>query len=519
MKKIIFLLIFLCSGALHAQSQSSDHATSDQKAFQNINLLNNIGYGVTEKSLALINNRPQKWLNQQLKDPNFYSDILVEKQNAHLNITNKSLLSLYQQYDVYLNNDQTPDENAPDGVLYETFKKRMNYALYSENRLRETMVWFWFNHFNINATSNNISLVFLNDYENNIRHHALGNFKDLLMATIKHPAMLHYLNNDANRSPDSKINNNPLLRDSKEAKFLLEPNQYGYNENYARELLELHTLGVNANYTQKDIENLSKILTGFTYLNFLEANKTVSLKQLRAIDNIEQLRIFLPQYNIHDNFYVFDKNTHDYSDKVFMGETIKGQGENEIDSVVNLLVNSPYTAHFISRKIGTYFLGKEPPKLLVEQMSQKFLDTKGDIAQTLYILLNNEVFWNSVKNKKRTKDVYNTYVSLYKTYLNGQPIDDYIALYNHLQSMEQGVYTKITPEGYSLLDSDYQSSQLILNQLNFTKFFVYYNQDAINKENPTNIALNMTFYSTLSPKIKDENSLYLYFVSPQWINK
>ena len=38
----------------------------------------------------------------------------------------------------------------------------------------------------------------------------------------------------------------------------------GLNENYARELLELHTLGVNGGYTQQDVQELAKILTGWT---------------------------------------------------------------------------------------------------------------------------------------------------------------------------------------------------------------------------------------------------------------
>ena len=38
----------------------------------------------------------------------------------------------------------------------------------------------------------------------------------------------------------------------------------GLNENYARELLELHTLGVDGGYTQQDVQELAKILTGWT---------------------------------------------------------------------------------------------------------------------------------------------------------------------------------------------------------------------------------------------------------------
>jgi hypothetical protein len=59
----------------------------------------------------------------------------------------------------------------------------------------------------------------------------------LLGATVHHPAMLRYLDNEANAA--SRI-----------------------NENYARELMELHTLGVNGGYSQKDVQELARILTG-----------------------------------------------------------------------------------------------------------------------------------------------------------------------------------------------------------------------------------------------------------------
>ena len=58
-----------------------------------------------------------------------------------------------------------------------------------------------------------------------------------VLATLEHPAMLQYLDNDQNAAGH-------------------------INENYARELMELHTLGVDAGYTQQDVQQLARILTG-----------------------------------------------------------------------------------------------------------------------------------------------------------------------------------------------------------------------------------------------------------------
>ncbi|WP_163066650.1 DUF1800 family protein, partial [Acinetobacter baumannii] len=62
-----------------------------------------------------------------------------------------------------------------------------------------------------------------------IRPYALGRFRDLLAATLSHPAMLRYLDNADNAAGH-------------------------INENYAREIMELHTLGVGSGYTQHDVE-------------------------------------------------------------------------------------------------------------------------------------------------------------------------------------------------------------------------------------------------------------------------
>jgi hypothetical protein len=109
--------------------------------------------------------------------------------------------------------------------------------LYSPDQLREKMTWFWFNHFNVLQGKADIRAT-IGDYEERaLRPYALGRFRDLLEATVKHPAMLRYLDN--------------------------ADNARGHiNENYAREIMELHTMGVGSGYTQEDVQELARILTG-----------------------------------------------------------------------------------------------------------------------------------------------------------------------------------------------------------------------------------------------------------------
>src|SRR5207244_9352061 len=87
-----------------------------------------------------------------------------------------------------------------------------------------------------------------------IRPHALGRFRDLLLATAQSPAMLFYLDNWLSANPNA-----PATR-------MGGPNnrRRGLNENYARELMELHTLGVDGGYTQRDVQEVARAFTGWS---------------------------------------------------------------------------------------------------------------------------------------------------------------------------------------------------------------------------------------------------------------
>ena len=113
----------------------------------------------------------------------------------------------------------------------------------------ERYVWFWSNHFTISVLKGRM-IFFAGSYEREaIRPNVLGKFEDLLLATVRHPAMLIYLDNAYSIGPDSPA-----------GRFAGK----GLNENHAREILELHTMSVTGGYTQADVIALAKILTGWS---------------------------------------------------------------------------------------------------------------------------------------------------------------------------------------------------------------------------------------------------------------
>ena len=129
---------------------------------------------------------------------------------------------------------------------------RLHAAAESDAPVFERLAWFWTNHFTVSAKGKPRVAPFVRSYvDDAIRPHVLGRFEDLLLAVVRHPAMLIYLDNVASVGPNA-----PAGRRAKR----------GLNENLAREILELHALGVNGGYVQEDVIQLARALTGWTSL-------------------------------------------------------------------------------------------------------------------------------------------------------------------------------------------------------------------------------------------------------------
>ncbi|GAA1557312.1 DUF1800 domain-containing protein [Kribbella lupini] len=107
----------------------------------------------------------------------------------------------------------------------------------AEPTATERLTWFWHGHF---ATSNqkvrNAQLMYTQNQT--FRTHALGRFGDLAQAMVVDPAMIRWLDGNANRKGSP-------------------------NENLGREFLELFTLGIG-HYSEVDVFEGARCLTGWT---------------------------------------------------------------------------------------------------------------------------------------------------------------------------------------------------------------------------------------------------------------
>ena len=283
-------------------------------------------------------------------------------------------------------------------------------ALYAPDQLRERMTWFWFNHFNVHQYKSNIR-VLVGDYvEKAIRPHALGKFRDLLTATLRHPAMLRYLDNADNAAGH-------------------------LNENYAREIMELHTMGVGSGYAQADVEALAKILTGVGIDTRPEDPK---------------LKPELQSQLVRDGAFEFNPARHDYSDKMFLGHEIKGRGFAEVDEALDILCRHPATAARLSRQIASYFVSDTPPEPLVQRMAQTFQKTDGDIAAVMSTMVHAPEFVATLKPGNRFKDPTLYVLSAVRLAYDDKVVLNTLPVQNWLNRLAEGLFNHETPDGYAL---------------------------------------------------------------------
>lgn len=304
-------------------------------------------------------------------------------------------------------------------IYREIADARLMRAVYSPRQLEEVMTEFWFNHFNV-TFDKGLDYLWVGAYEENaIRPHVLGKFKSLLDSTAHHAAMLFYLDNWQNTT-ESAVFNTRGQRRKKKGRFS------GINENYARELMELHTLGVDGGYTQADVVALARILTG------------------HGIQNRQALRKGIGPDS--PDGYFFDSRRHDYSDKVFLGRKIKGEGKQEINRALDILAKHPSTAKHISFKLAQFFVSDKPPETLVKRLARKFKATDGDIKEVMAELLDSDEFWNAKNVGAKYKSPYRFVVSSLRTtdavVLKSRPILGFL----HIQGMP--LYRCLTPDGY-----------------------------------------------------------------------
>ena len=282
------------------------------------------------------------WVNQQTA-PASINDSACDARIAQSAFTTlgKSLTQLWADHVV-------PDNLPWQEVMrpfHETELITFLRCIHSKRQLFEVMVQFWHDHFNVYADDFPLGPVWPHTDRDAIRPNALGNFRTLLEAVAKTPAMLYYLDNYTNSAEDA-------------------------NENYARELMELHVLGVDAyygsispasvprdgnnrplGYCETDVIEAARCLTGWTVSD----------------------RDWEPDFGNTGQFLYYAP-WHDNNPKTVVGTALPGNQAALKDGrdLFDILASHPAAGRFIAKKLAKRLLGDFPPQSVVDNAAAVF---------------------------------------------------------------------------------------------------------------------------------------------------
>lgn len=527
---------------------SAKPLSEDQKI---IHVLNRLGFGARPGDVAKVKTIGlQKYIDQQL-DPSSIDDSVAEAKVKGIDVFNMSTAEVFAKYPNpgallrQLEGGRVAQANAqaqktaattadapkdPDAMTKEEQQERRNKieeiytkynlkpagqlvpqivanrvlrAVYSEKQLQEVMVDFWQNHFNVFSGKAAVRW-YIPSYERDVlRKNALGNFKDLVVGTAQHPAMLFFLDNFESVSPDAQAVNpaaaaflQSMLRDGKLPKQAREriktqfgvtdeqidqrlrdmraaqnPQQQrpkrGINENYARELMELHTLGVDGGYTQADIIEVAKAFTGWTITDPRGYRRAAA----SMIDGTEEKRLArlqkqagIPE-DVESGEFYFNPRWHDPNPKKILGETVNEGGIKDGLKVIDILVSRPQTAKFIARKLVNKFVSDNPSERLVNHVADAFQRSKGDIKTTLKAIFTDKEFFAPETYRAKIKSPFELAVSSIRALggnTNASPA--FLAMLNKLGEVPYGYQA---PTGYPDTAEDWVNTGALLERLNF----------------------------------------------------
>jgi uncharacterized protein (DUF1800 family) len=242
----------------------------------------------------------------------------------------------------------------------------------SERPFAERLVAFWSNHLCVSTAAKVLVAPLAGSYERDaLRPHVFGRFEEMVLASAKHPAMLVYLDNFQSIGPESAVARR--ARRQRGAR--------GLNENYARELLELHTVGVNGGYTQADVQELARVLTGWT-VGGVGPGRAARVASLG---------------------FAFENALHEPGARTVLGKRYDDDdGVAQGERVIRDLCRHPSTAQFIATKLVSHFVADDPPAAAVMRVARVFRESEGDLRAVSRTLVDLPEAWAPETRKFRT---------------------------------------------------------------------------------------------------------------------
>ncbi len=268
----------------------------------------------------------------------------------------KSLTQLWQDHEVGGTQSNRPvDETRMNTLL------RM---VYSRWQLREVLVDFWMNHFNVYGFENYTQETYVHYDRDVIRPQVFGNYRAMLEAVARSTSMLYYLDNYTNTAA-------------------------GPNENWARELFELHALGAE-NYVgvgqQATVPTWPDPAFDTWPPGTPSAGAPVPAGYVDA-DVYEAARCFTGWgVNTTTGEFFYNATNHDRFQKAILSQGFVNIPADQVpekdgEDVLDLLAAHPGTGRHVVRKLCRRLIADEPPAALVDSVAALFTTAWQDADQ------------------------------------------------------------------------------------------------------------------------------------------
>ncbi|MEZ6127663.1 MAG: DUF1800 domain-containing protein [Planctomycetaceae bacterium] len=245
-------------------------------------------------------------------------------------------------------------------------------CLFSPDPLQERLTLMWHNHF---ATSHRKvdSLNLMMAQNATLRRHCRAPFGDLLRDMMQDPALLIWLDAEANRKGHP-------------------------NENLARELLELFTLGIG-HYSEDDIKAAARALTGCT---------------------------------VRDGGFHFERSRHDADATTIFGQTAVW----DPGSLADTLLKQPAVAgrlawRLVQEFFGEGVVGEAEHNELAQQLQRSGLN----IGAAVETMLHSELFFSEANIRSRVSDPMSFLIAPLRAFEMTQQPPSTLLLANWLKRM------------------------------------------------------------------------------------
>jgi uncharacterized protein (DUF1800 family) len=319
---------------------------------------------------------------------------------------------------------------------------RASSALQTSAPFVERLVHFWSNHFAV-SVDKLLVVGLAGAFERDaVRPHVLGRFEDMLVAVVRHPAMLLYLDQARSMGPNSLA--------GRRARADVGQRRGGLNENLAREILELHTLGVGGGYSQVDVTEFARALTGWTLPGDEPAGDApASFRFVSAL--------------------------HEPGARVVRGRNYADNGEQQARDILHDLSVAPATARFIAHKLARHFVADDPPLAIVRRLADTFERTGGDLPSLYRELVASPEAWQPAPRKFKTP--WEWAISSLRA-LGRQEVTP-VQVTSLMNQLGQPVWRPGAPAGYDDVTATWAAPDALLRRVEAAQRLVMQSTDAI----------------------------------------